>query len=736
MSADETTQFLFTIATISSIPTVIMDAFLISWICYHYMDQKFQSTAIWSVLAITSLATCCASVGWYGWESQLFNLTTEIIFLLAIFMSWQTGTVSIYVLFIKRLHITFSGTKYEIPQKIYFALSCGCVCFFSLQMITLTCHIFELHNIITSNSYFIIAAILFTSEQVFDFLEPLISTLPNDILNTLRSELTLHGINGESLIFFNNSHLNELHITNIDHQNIIMKAINSLYDSIVLSQYISKFSQFQYSMISQSIMDTEINLESLKNQGHQQSFYKNILNIRNDNIINEFIQTFAMIFNHKTNDNNHKKNCSNTHELSTLPFSALIVAGYIHDIEVLLKNRLITVMPDDIIFLCYQFYKHCTRLAITYKNNTDDNGYREIPHFGIMDIQSKYISHIQPFNSSPMSHKVLLNISYAARLSCYIPNITFNTEFERLTHNGSNDAIFGAFVGKSKYGSGRKDSKEYVYPCFSLFSSHNYETDDVYYHIISKRKMCGFKRALYCKERNSIFGEFEGILYELKLANVTDLNFRFKKLYSKQPQIWNHHRMWKYSQKYLVMEYMNDMDRIFGISCHSSRQMRRPRGGNGQIKCGLYDFKLNRWNDICSFKYESNPSIGNVFSCKTCYDRKQNFIYMKSNIGHTARYDGNENKWQIFINTKFGRNHRKEQLDSLWIDKQNANILYCAHIEDESIDRSDNGYAPNKKIVFKQLDLRMHCMEWMKIDECSIKQARKQGCNVSIMTGN
>eukprot|EP01083_Nonionella_stella_P210415 761786_1 len=49
-------------------------------------------------------------------------------------------------------------------------------------------------------------------------------------------------------------------------------------------------------------MDAQINLESLKNEGHELIFYKNILQIQNDNIINEFIKTFEMIFNHPINN--------------------------------------------------------------------------------------------------------------------------------------------------------------------------------------------------------------------------------------------------------------------------------------------------------------------------------------------------------------------------------------------------------------------------------------------------
>ena len=51
-----------------------------------------------------------------------------------------------------------------------------------------------------------------TSEDVFVLLDPLLSGLPSDVKSILESELVNHAINGESLIFFDNTYLQEMNI--------------------------------------------------------------------------------------------------------------------------------------------------------------------------------------------------------------------------------------------------------------------------------------------------------------------------------------------------------------------------------------------------------------------------------------------------------------------------------------------------------------------------------------------
>eukprot|EP01084_Bolivina_argentea_P127038 224754_1 len=170
MSTDQTAELLFTIASISSFPTIIMNIFLIAWIFYEHMDRKLESITIWSVAAITFLSGCCVSVAWYCWHIQTYTFATDVICGSAIFICWQAGTGSIYYIFIKRLHRTFNQTKYDITTNIYTALTCGCIFFFVIQIILLITWYYSMIYYISTNTLHIIVAVTVIVEQLLDFL--------------------------------------------------------------------------------------------------------------------------------------------------------------------------------------------------------------------------------------------------------------------------------------------------------------------------------------------------------------------------------------------------------------------------------------------------------------------------------------------------------------------------------------------------------------------------------------
>ena len=95
-----------------------------------------------------------------------------------------------------------------------------------------------------------------------------------------------------------------------------------------MANYIATFPSFQSAQIDKAIIDNEINLESLKNEGHETSFYKNILKINNENVIEEFMNTFEMIFGHSISNNlsssspsspNKVRNSASRQSATTLP---------------------------------------------------------------------------------------------------------------------------------------------------------------------------------------------------------------------------------------------------------------------------------------------------------------------------------------------------------------------------------------------------------------------------------
>jgi len=138
-----------------------------------------------------------------------------------------------------------------------------------------------------------------SAEETFILLEPSLKALPDDVRLKLEEEMISHGVNGESLIFLRDSDLSELSISDPSHQQTIMQAIYSLYDTQTLSNYVSTFHSLNGIQFGRALTDHEIDLRSLKNEGHSVSFYKNYLQIHDDDAIRLFVTTLEMIFLHQ-----------------------------------------------------------------------------------------------------------------------------------------------------------------------------------------------------------------------------------------------------------------------------------------------------------------------------------------------------------------------------------------------------------------------------------------------------
>eukprot|EP01084_Bolivina_argentea_P097178 174710_1 len=134
-------EILYNIAAVSMVPPSILGIALIAWISCNHSNKPLESTGKWTVAAIILLVATCVLGGW-------FLITTDNInhiILASIFpVTWQCGLISIYILCIKRLRITFSGTKYDSPNKIYIAMYCACGIFglcLIAQRISYTIHL-------------------------------------------------------------------------------------------------------------------------------------------------------------------------------------------------------------------------------------------------------------------------------------------------------------------------------------------------------------------------------------------------------------------------------------------------------------------------------------------------------------------------------------------------------------------------------------------------------------------
>eukprot|EP01084_Bolivina_argentea_P020187 37564_1 len=130
------------------------------------------------------------------------------------------------------------------------------------------------------------------SHEIYDLLAPCLDDLSQSDQNELQYALISNGINGESLIFMDQTCLTQMNITNPYTQMKILNTINTLYNYRTFSKYISSFDMF--SSFKQFFINTWTDLQRMRNEGHTKTFYSDIgasnLNVRT------FINTFRMLF--------------------------------------------------------------------------------------------------------------------------------------------------------------------------------------------------------------------------------------------------------------------------------------------------------------------------------------------------------------------------------------------------------------------------------------------------------
>ena len=305
----------------------------------------------------------------------------------------------------------------------------------------------------------------------------------------------------------------------------------------------------------------------------------------------------------------------------------LLVTGFLRAIEFLLANNLMNVIPDGLLLLCYQFYKSCIKLGIIYHGQpppaSESSTYdKRKTGYGVMDIVSRSIMHYSFIDNYPnVSDELLIN-----DICQKIPKQFFE---ENKYHR---DKIIDGIICKLG-----------KHPCILLLEQNDHKNRIIHY--LSNATMPRFKDMLYCDERNSIFAEYNGILYQLKLSDIIDNNFEFMMI--KDGADFLHCSC--HSGTYLKLEYLQGMDKLFGIRCTSNPFFVQKYMVHQERQCAIYDFDKNEWNNIAPFKYEWNNGL-DKFACITAYDENLNVIYMQSNIGYTAKYDCNKDEWIILLN--------------------------------------------------------------------------------------
>ena len=375
----------------------------------------------------------------------------------------------------------------------------------------------------------------------------------------------------------------------------------------------------------------------------------------------------------------------------------LLISGFIHAIEVLLINNLLNVIPDAISLLCYQFYRSYMKLGIAYRGKFP----KSINRFGIMDIQSHNIVHYE-FNNDPpeISFEYLIN------------NICDKLSKEFLTKNNYQpltiyDGIF------CKYHWHNNDAYQtWTCPCILLLEQNKEENKIIRYN--SNKTMPDFRIMMYCDDKSSIYAESDGILYELNLSTIIDYNFEFIQI-NDGSVFWKDCASSWMNQVYLKLEYIQSTDRLFGIKCHSVPWLRLRSEWNEdtynqdqEIQCGIYDFDTNQWKEAVPFKYKWK---NDEFSCITAYDTRLNVIYMQSNNGYTAKYDCNEDEWEILLWEKIGMLIVKgvEEMGKLWVEGNTlkwAKRMDCGEIIalDLSVSKKDRQWVKESDAIKTDVD--------------------------------
>ena len=326
--------------------------------------------------------------------------------------------------------------------------------------------------------------------------------------------------------------------------------------------------------------------------------------------------------------------------------AVLLMTGYIRAIEFLLENNV--KISNDILRLCYQFYKSAIKLGISYSQLgklrvidpfaqitrlTDSFAEMEsqvIDSFAVMDADSKSMTHYGFVDKKQNVVKFYMDIGkswIASGLSLLIDSAKFKMNIKNAQHS-----IFCMKVTKTS------ECRTKAYPCF-LFLGGLKNENKILYQLASARKMKKFKTVSFARKRNTIYAAFRTRLYALQLTDVVNNDFMFEQLpAARSERFWKHH----IGTRYLTLEYIENEDKLFAIQCQFDYPARLQNLATGyddtyqrekrKAICGIYDFVSNEWKKVSSFKYKW---YDNDFVCITTYDKLLDVIYIQSNIGYT-----------------------------------------------------------------------------------------------------
>eukprot|EP01083_Nonionella_stella_P047802 127951_1 len=391
--------------------------------------------------------------------------------------------------------------------------------------------------------------------------------------------------------------------------------------------------------------------------------------------------------------------------------SKMVVSGYIRIIiEPLLKNSSLHLIPTSVVLLCYDFYSSQIMLCIAFIAHNARK--KNAEKFGIIDHESGNISKYQLFTQFDSLYQFNTNnyISSAQSPHCFVPNISskltnlsptyfHNINIKRKSYHG----IFSLLK--------QSDANQIrLNPYFSLFKSSNVREQNYFHELVSTKQLVGSPQkgngyhfdwikepncVLFCGRDYGIIYEWNKKLYQLDLKTIDSDNFEFKPMGSYNNNQWKHQTLNKmYSQSYLSMQYLNNIEKLFAIYCQDSYG--QPSNTWNTIRqYGIYDLQQEKWTTIntCPFNISGN------FRCSLCYE--SDIVYMVRSSGPPVLYYCEKDEW---IELKKGGLWRGEGI--IWIDKYDPNLLCYA-------------YQNFKSVQISKLDMRANSKEWVETDTVS-----------------
>eukprot|EP00484_Ammonia_sp_Unknown_P018736 CAMPEP_0197044598 /NCGR_PEP_ID=MMETSP1384-20130603/20619_1 /TAXON_ID=29189 /ORGANISM="Ammonia sp." /LENGTH=413 /DNA_ID=CAMNT_0042476085 /DNA_START=25 /DNA_END=1263 /DNA_ORIENTATION=+ len=286
-------------------------------------------------------------------------------------------------------------------------------------------------------------------------------------------------------------------------------------------------------------------------------------------------------------------------------------------------------------------------------------------------------------------------------LSCYIPRIAQRSPISQLLSSEARssmksrgfthyDGIFSRAHSKTSH-SGESSRSFYLFPNDALNAEHHQKEKEESHHLLqsatgNRGKLLSYM--MYTDEKWGIIGSggtFTPSLYQLKLSELTDREFKFTEISQEEnaESVFGRHLGYQCKQ-YLMLLYLADQERVFAVQCKQehgqSAVSKAPQNKIKGAKCGIYDLPSNRWKEASHFRANTYlHDDEDNFRCGLSYNVSGgSAVYLVSNLGRTAKYDFVKNGWNIlYENVSDANDMRFEKGPIVWHYQYSPHVLYC-----------------------------------------------------------